>query len=157
MKTLLKFMFICSLCLFTNISFAQEDPVYIVVQESPRFPGCEIDKYSLEEKNECSTSKMLEFIYNNLKYPELARSSGVEGQIVLQFIIEKDGSVSNINVVRPLEGGCTEAAVEVVEAMNKMDSKWTPGKQSGKVVRVKYTLPIKFKLEDNKNNRKKKN
>lgn len=112
----------------------------------PRFPGCE-DLGTDKEKDDCAKKKMLEYIYKNLKYPAIARENGIEGQVVLQFVVDKDGSVTDAKIVRDIGAGCGEAAQLVVEGMNKMSTKWTPGKQRGRPVRVLYTLPVKFKLE----------
>ena len=90
---------------------------------------------------------MLEYIYKNLKYPAIARENGVEGMAVIQFVVEKDGSVAGAKVVRDPGAGTGTSALKVVEAMNSMGAKWTPGKQRGRPVKVQYTLPVKFKLE----------
>lgn len=125
----------------------EEEEVFMIVEQSPRFPGCEDMSGSKEEKEACAQKKMLEYIYGNLKYPAIARENGIEGQVVIQFVVAKDGSIEDIQLVRDLEGGCGEAAVKVVRGMNSLPQKWTPGKQRGRPVKVKYTLPVKFKLE----------
>ena len=89
---------------------------------------------------------MLEFVYKNLKYSKEDRDAGIQGTAVVQFIIEKDGSVSSIDVVRDPGGNCGQNAHDVVNAMNSIETKWRPGHQRGKAVRVYYTLPIRFKL-----------
>ena len=83
--------------LFFSISaFAQTDTtIYQVVEEMPRFAGCEDLEGTIKEKKACADKKMREFVYKNLKYPAIARENGLEGKIVASFIIEKDGSVSN--------------------------------------------------------------
>ncbi len=125
----------------------EEEEIFVIVEQAPRFPGCEDMSGSKEEKEACATKKMLEYIYGNLKYPAIARENGIEGQVVIQFVVDKDGSVNDINLVRDLEGGCGEAALKVVKGMNSLPQRWTPGKQRGRAVKVKYTLPVKFKLE----------
>ncbi len=128
-----------------NISFEenQSDPIFKVVEEMPRFPGCEDIEGTTKDKEECAQQKMLEFIYSNLKYPVKARDENVEGICVVQFVIEKDGSVSGAKLVRDIGADC---GVETMNVVNNFP-KWTPGKQKGKSVRVLYTLPVKFKLE----------
>jgi len=79
---------------------------------------------------------------NNIKYPEVARTSGITGTVYVQFVVEKDGSISDVKVVRGIGGGCDEEAVRVVKSMPR----WKPGKQRGQPVRVYFTLPIEFKL-----------
>ena len=125
----------------------EEEEVFMIVEQNPRFPGCEDMSGSKEEKEACATKKMLEYIYGNLKYPAIARENGIEGQVVIQFVVDKDGTIDDIKLVRDLEGGCGEAALKVVNGMNSLPQKWTPGKQRGRAVKVKYTLPVKFKLE----------
>jgi len=123
-----------------------EEEIFKVVEQMPRFPGCE-DKATEKEKEDCAKGKMLEYIYKNLKYPAIARENGVEGQVVLQFVVDKDGSIADTKIVRDIGAGCGAAAEIVVNGMNNMGKKWTPGKQRGRPVRVLYTLPVKFKLE----------
>ncbi len=121
------------------------------VETMPRFPGCEeMEGIDLEKKT-CAERKMLEFIFTNLKYPGEARENGIEGTVVTRFIIEKDGSVSNAEIVRGIGGGCDE---EVLRIMNMMP-KWTPGTQRGEAVRVQFHLPVKFGLEKPKKKKKK--
>ena len=115
----------------------EEGGVFVNVGQSPRFPGCEDMSGSKEEKEACAQKKMLEYIYGNLKYPAIARENGIEGQVVIQFVVDKDGSIKDIKLVRDLEGGCGEAALKIVEGMNSLPQKWTPGKQRGCVVKVK--------------------
>jgi periplasmic protein TonB len=120
-----------------------EDEIFKVVEQMPRFPGCE-NKQTEAEKSECAKAKLLEYIYSNLKYPIVAIENGIEGQVVLQFVVETDGSIKDINIVRDIGGSCGEAAENVIKSMNKMGQRWTPGKQRGRPVRVLYTLPVKF-------------
>jgi protein TonB len=72
----------------------------------------------------------------------LAKENGIEGRVILNFIVEKDGSLSDVRIVRDIGGGCGKEAVRLVQAMPK----YLPGKQNGQAVRVKYTLPVAFKL-----------
>jgi protein TonB len=89
---------------------------------------------------------MLEYIYNNLKYPDEAKIAGIEGRVVVQFIVERNGELTDVKAARDIGYGCGEEAMRIVNSMNTMDKKWTPGKQRGKPVRVQFTLPIQFKL-----------
>ena len=86
--------------------------------------------------------KLFEFLGNNLVYPQEAIDAGVEGRVFVEFYIEKDGSVTDGKVLKGIGYGCDEEALRVVESMPK----WQPGMQRGKAVRVRYTLPINFKL-----------
>lgn len=104
------------------------DEVFVVVEEAPAFPGGE--------------SALMKFLNDNIKYPEEAQKKGAEGRVTCQFVVEKDGSLSEIKVLRSADPLLDAEAVRVIESMPK----WKPGKQKGKFVRVRYTLPVFFKL-----------
>lgn len=123
-----------------------QEPIFKVVEQMPRFPGCE-DMESLTEKKDCSQKKMLKHIYMNLRYPDSARIKGVQGMVVVQFIVNEEGFVEQVKAVRDIGEGCGQAAIDVVKSMNDLDSRWIPGKQRGKAVKVIYNLPVKFKLD----------
>jgi len=125
---------------------------YKVVEEMPRFPGCEDQKLSQIGLKKCAEKKMLEFIYSNITYPRLARENGNEGRVIIQYIVERDGSITNAKIVRNVPGGCGEEALRVINTMPK----WRPGMQKGKPVKVQYTLPIKFGLEKKKKKKRRK-
>lgn len=113
-----------------------------VVEEMPRFPGCEhIEKE--KERKKCSEKALLRFIYENITYPIFARENGIKGSVVVQFVVERDGLVTNAKIVQDIGGGCGEATLQVVNMMPK----WIPGKQNGKPVKVHFNLPVKFQLE----------
>ena len=102
---------------------------WISVEEMPQFPGGE--------------AELFRFLSSNIKYPAEAREIGVTGRVYIYFVVEPDGSVSNIAVRRGIGSGCDEEAVRVVGLMPR----WSPGKQAGVPVRVQYTLPVKFTLQ----------
>ena len=121
-------------------------PPFIFVEQMPRFPGCEDLGLADAELKKCAQQKMLEFIYTNIKYPAIARENGIDGQVVIRFVVEADGAISNIEIVKDIGGKCGDEAKRVVELINKKDLKWIPGRQRGKKVRVQFVLPIIFKL-----------
>ena len=123
------------------------EEIFKIVEQRPRFPGCEDEGGDNAAKEACATKKMLEFLYKNIKYPSIAKENGIEGTAVIQFVVDKDGSISDPRIVRDVSGGCGTEALRVVQMMNSMSQKWTPGKQRGRSVRVQYNLPVKFKLE----------
>lgn len=123
--------------------FAPEEDVFTVVEEMPRFPGCEEQGMTKAEKQVCAEKKMLQFIYERIRYPQLARETGTAGTAVLQFVIEKDGRITDIQIARDPGGGLGKEALRVVKTMPN----WNPGKQRNKPVRVKYSLPVKYILE----------
>jgi TonB family protein len=135
--------------LATSTQLLQDDPIFKKVDEMPRFPGCE-EIANKEERLKCSRDKMLTFIYTNVKYPEEARLQGIEGQTVVQFVVEKNGTVSNLKLLRDIGGNCGTESLAAVNAMNDQNIKWIPGKNKGEIVRVTFTMPIRFKLSPDK-------
>ena len=84
-----------------------------------------------------------EYIADNLKYPPAARRNSIEGRVYLEFVVEKDGSLTDVKILKGIGGGCDEEAMRIIQNAPK----WTPGKQRGRPVRVKMVIPIYFKLE----------
>ena len=120
---------------------AEEEWIFKVVEDMPRFPGCE-DMTDRNERKKCAQEKMLKFLYSGMKYPEKARKEGVEGTAIVQFAVDIDGSIKNVKLLRAPSTECGAEAIRVVKTMPK----WIPGKQRGKAVKVQYNLPMKFKL-----------
>ncbi|HYG15811.1 MAG TPA: energy transducer TonB [Bacteroidia bacterium] len=87
---------------------------------------------------------MAKFISKKLKYPKKARKDGIEGKVIVQFVIERDGTTSNHTIVRDIGYGCGEEVVRIIKKMPK----WKPGMQKGEAVRVKMVLPVNFKITD---------
>ncbi|MBX2928410.1 MAG: TonB family protein [Saprospiraceae bacterium] len=120
------------------------EEIFKVVEEMPRFPGCEdAEDLSLEAKKNCADKKMLEFVYNNIRYPAQARESAIEGTVVVSFIVETDGTITEPKVARDIGGGCGEEVLRVVRLMPG----WVPGKQRGRLVRTQFNLPVRYKLD----------
>ena len=120
----------------------EEEAPYIKIAEvMPSFKGCE-EVENKEERKDCAEQKMLKFIYKHIKYPAIARENGIEGMVVIQFIVNKDGTLSDYKIVRDIGGGCGEEALRVVQKMPI----WNPGKQRGRPVRVQFNLPVKYQL-----------
>ena len=106
----------------------EEQTIFQVVENDPEFPG--------------GVEAMYKYLAQNIKYPQLARENNITGRVYVTFVVERDGSVSGVRVLRDIGGGCGAEAVRVVKSMPK----WTPGKQRGKAVRVQYNLPVNFSL-----------
>ncbi len=85
----------------------------------------------------------LEQIYRNLRYPEIARRAGIEGVVVVQFVVDAQGNVQNPRILRGIGGGCDEAAIEAIQATT-----WNPGRQRGRPVAVQFQVPIRFQLQN---------
>ncbi len=126
---------------------------FVVVEQMPRFPGCEDMEGSDSEKQKCATEKLMQFVAENIQYPGEAKEAGIQGRCIVNFIVEKDGRIGHVELKRDIGGGCGQEAVRVVESMNEKGIKWIPGKQRGKAVRVKFTLPVQFKFDDKKKER----
>lgn len=105
-----------------------EQEIFQVVENDPEFPG--------------GVEALYKYLAQNIKYPQLARENNITGRVYVTFVVEKDGSVTGVRVMRDIGGGCGAEAVRVVKAMPK----WKPGKQRGKNVRVQYNLPVNFSL-----------
>lgn len=122
------------------------DIPFVVAEIMPRFPGCE-DLPTNQEREFCAQKKLLDYIYANLRYPEVAAETGVEGRVTLRFVVTESGNVENVEVLRDIGAGCGEEAKMVIENMNMLDEKWTPGRQGGRKVKVFFTLPVVFELK----------
>lgn len=129
------------------IGFNGREEVFKVVENMPRFPGCE-DIADRQEREKCAQKKMLTFLYENLKYPVEAREAGKEGMVVVEMIIDEKGWISTAQLLRDPGYGMGKEALRVVKLMNELPERWIPGEQGGKVVKVMYNLPIRFKLPD---------
>jgi len=115
------------------------EEAFISVEKMPMLGDC---------KNEdCTQSEIMKFIARNFKYPEIAKANGVEGRVILEFVVEKNGKVGRVKILRGIDKHVDKAAIEVVEKLNdKKSPKFSPGRQIGKAVPVKYTVPIKCTL-----------
>ena len=109
-----------------------KDSVFSVVEKMPYYPG--------------GTDKLIRFIVSNIKYPADAKAKGIEGKVFVKFIVKKDGTISNVSIIRGIGSSCDEEAIRVVKLMPK----WIPGEQKGEKVDVEFNLPIKFKLAPKK-------
>ncbi|MCP4441990.1 MAG: TonB family protein [Aureispira sp.] len=118
-----------------------------IAEQMPRFPGCEDQAGDDNAKKACADQRLLQYIYKTIKYPAMAREAGIEGLVVVSFVVAKDGSIKDAKVRRDIGGGCGKEALRVVKQMNKLPENWTPGKQRGRAVGVRYNLPVKFKLQ----------
>ena len=105
------------------------EKVFDVVEQMPSFPG--------------GPSALMEWLSNNVKYPVVAQENGVQGRVVVSFVVERDGSITDVKVVRGVDPSLDKEASRVVRAMPR----WIPGKQNGSAVRVKYNVPVAFRLQ----------
>ena len=134
MKKLILMSMMAVFCLSTvsaqkTVVSQKNQKVYEVVDQMPEFPG--------------GMPAMIEFLQNNVKYPADAEKQKVEGRVLVSFVVETDGSVSDVQVMKKAFPSLDAEALRVAKAMPN----WTPGKHQGKLVRVHYTLPISFHLK----------
>ena len=108
----------------------EQSEIFDKVDEVPQFPG--------------GFAGLMQYLKTNVHYPEDAKEAGAQGNVIVSFIVEKDGSISNAKVTKPTNSSLDEEALRVISAMPK----WTPGKQNGEAVRAKYSLPVSFRQKD---------
>lgn len=135
LRSVIKYSLFIGLCILTTTGFAQppakaDTTVYTIVERQPQFPG--------------GMDSLRTFITTNRRYPADAQKAGMKGRVFVSFIVEMDGSLRDITVFSGLGYGCDEEAVRLIRAMPH----WAPGSQDGRLLRVKYTLPIAFGIPD---------
>ena len=106
-----------------------EDVIHVSVEIMPEFPG--------------GTAALMKYLSGNIKYPMISQETGSQGKVIVQFVVDKDGTITNPEVVRGVDPYLDKEAVRVISSMPK----WKPGVQNGKKVRVKYTVPVMFRLQ----------
>jgi protein TonB len=107
----------------------EETKIFTVVEQKPMFPG--------------GDGALMGYLRDNIHYPTVAAENGVQGRVVVGFVVERDGSITDVNILRGVDPSLDREAMRVVKSMPK----WTPGKQNGSAVRVKYQVPVSFRLQ----------
>lgn len=107
---------------------SDEDVVFMVVEQPAEFPG--------------GMEAMMKFLQKNMKYPAVARRMGIEGSVFVSFVVDREGKISDLQVIKGISAECDQEAVRVIKLMPS----WKPGKQNGRAVKSRFVLPIKFKL-----------
>jgi periplasmic protein TonB len=131
-----KTIYLLLLVIFSVVAYSQNqqvkkdsEEVYTVVEKMPIYPGGEDSLYA--------------FLGRNMKYPVVAQENGIQGKVVVRFVVQKNGSVGNVEIVRSINPSCDKEVIRLVNSLPK----WTPGSQDGKLVPVWYTMPVIFKLD----------
>ena len=106
----------------------EEEEIFMVVEDAPEFPG--------------GTQALLDYLRKNIKYPPICRENGIQGRVLVSFVVNKDGAIVEPQVVKSVNKQLDQEALRVISTMPN----WKPGKQRGKPVRVKYTVPVNFRL-----------
>ena len=107
----------------------EETKIFTVVEQMPMFPG--------------GDAALMGYLRDNIHYPPVAAENGVQGRVVVGFVVERDGSITDVNILRSVDPSLDREAMRVVKSMPR----WTPGKQNGSAVRVKYQVPVTFRLQ----------
>lgn len=124
---------------------ATDTTLYRVAEIMPRFWGCEEIEGTDIEKKACADQALLKFLYTNLRYLQSAREQGVAGKVVVGFIIEKDGQMTNLRIIRDPGGGLGDEVLRVLRLMQADPRRWTPATQRGKPVRIEFMIPVQMK------------
>ena len=141
----LKTLFLSFLILFAGTAMAQDvvapsdmgnatapqvetSPIFQVVEQMPEYPG--------------GTAALLDYLRKNVRYPEVAKEAGIEGRVIVRFVVDEFGAISDIKLLKDIGGGCGQEAIRVVSKMMK----WKPAMQNGKPVKTYMTLPVMFRL-----------
>lgn len=106
------------------------EEIFVVVEEQPEFPG--------------GQAAMMKFLSDNIRYPVIAQENGIQGRVICNFVVERDGSITDVQVVRGQDPSLDREAIRVIQQMPR----WKPGKQRGSPVRVRFTLPVVFRLQN---------
>lgn len=106
------------------------EEIFVVVEDQPLFPG--------------GNAAMMKFLSDNIKYPVIAQENNIQGRVICNFVVERDGSITDVQVVRGVDPSLDREAVRVIQQMPR----WKPGKQRGQAVRVRFTLPVVFRLQN---------
>lgn len=122
--------------------------VYSVAEYMPMVSNCAAWDTTYQMQRQCSQEVLLKFIYANVQYPDSARLQGIEGMVVIGFTVNPDSTISDATIVKDIGGGCGDAALAVVNALNPLGLRWAPGKQKGIPVKVTMNIPIKFKIKE---------
>lgn len=123
------------------------EEIVSIAERMPIFPGCFSEDLNSKEQAKCTEAELMNYVFSNLQYPSIAKANNIKGRVILQFVVNTNGELSDIKVVRDIGGGCGAAAIKIVENMVGKKGLWTPGKQRNRKVNVRYTLPIVFALE----------
>ena len=107
----------------------EETKIFTVVEQMPMYPG--------------GNAALMGYLRDNIKYPTVAAENGVQGRVVVGFVVERDGSITDVNILRGVDPSLDREAMRVVKSMPR----WNPGKQNGSAVRVKYQVPVSFRLQ----------
>ena len=113
-----------------EVTEPDENSIFQVVETQPEFPG--------------GIAELMKYLQKNMRYPKVCKEQGLQGRVIVQFVVNTDSTISDVNVIKPVNPHFDKEALRVVKAMPK----WKPGPQRGKPVRVRFTLPVTFRLPE---------
>ena len=113
----------------------EEEEIFVTVEEMPTFQGGGLPEFR-------------NWVQSHVKYPQIALENGIQGNVVIQFVVGPDGKMSNFRVLQSPDKTLSDATIAVLEEANKLKKGWKPGKQRGKAVKVSFTLPVKFAIQN---------
>jgi TonB family protein len=134
---------ILSMMSIFSLSLMAQEEIPIIVEEMPTFLDCENDSISTKR---CTERKLLAYINTNIKYPKDALNNGTKGLVVVTFVVNKEGKIEAAKTLKDIGDGCGDEVIRVINTMNEGRIKWTAGKQKGEKVKVRYNVPVRFKL-----------
>ena len=141
----MKKSFVILVCfIFCHMAFGQVhiDPILVDVEVKPTWVGCENETDPMK-RDQCLQKNIAEFFKDFIMYPEKARKKKIEGEVIVQFVVEKDGSITNIQIIHDIGDGCGDEVVRAIQHLPKL----IPGMDNGQPVRVLYKAPFHFKLK----------
>lgn len=133
------------LTVFLPQNLLAQNEIFKVVEEMPRFPGCEYDHLDKDERKKCANDAMMKYIYSNLKLFGSSCSVSEKDKVYIRFIVRKDGSLTDFSVKRSVSEPCDKLALEAVKSMTLMKERWIPGNQRGNLTNVFVSVPIELK------------
>ena len=113
----------------------EEEEIFVTVEEMPKFRGGGLPEFR-------------NWVQQNVKYPQIALENGIQGNVVIQFVVGPDGKMANFKVLQSPDKTLSDATIDVLKKANEMKNGWKPGKQRGKPVKVSFTLPVAFKIQN---------
>ena len=120
---------------FEMVIEEKEEEIFITVEEMPKFRGGGLPEFRT-------------WVQQNVKYPQIALENGIQGNVVIQFVVGADGKMTNFKVLQSPDKTLSDATIDVLKKANEMKNGWKPGKQRGKPVKVSFTLPVAFKIQN---------
>ncbi len=154
MKSAIYVLFFFFTCAFSFAQGTVQDTAIYEVAETLPYPlmvSCDPVRHpswTSDSIRRCAESQLLSILSNNIRYPVAATEANIQGTVVTSFIVETDGKMSNLSLLKDIGGGCGAEALRVLKAFDEAGLRWQPGTMKGKAVRVRQSLPLRFRLQE---------